>query len=79
MGGIVREVKWSESIALGSEDFVDRMKDDPGIRAMGRKAREIEEQFELRESEVSYHGHFQAKKFHIGPEIRTSGTNILKY
>ena len=67
-GGIVREAKWSESIAVGSEEFVDRTKDDLGIRARGRKAREIEGQFELREPEATYHGHFEAKKADIGPE-----------
>ena len=53
---------------VGSEEFVDRTKDDLGIRARGRKAREIEGQFELREPEATYHGHFEAKKADIGPE-----------
>ena len=59
---------WSESIAVGSKEFVDRTKDDLGIRARGRKAREIDGQFELREPEAAYIGHFGGKKADIGPE-----------
>jgi hypothetical protein len=67
-GDSVREAKWSESIAVGSEEFVKRTKEELGIRAMGRKAREIGGQFELREPEATYRGHFEAKKADIGPE-----------
>ncbi len=38
------------------------------IRASGRKIRETEGHFELRESEASYNGHFEAKKSDIRPE-----------
>jgi hypothetical protein len=36
----------------GMEDFVERTKEELGIRARGRKAREMKGQFELRESEA---------------------------
>ncbi len=39
-----------------------------GIRGGGRKTREMEGQFELRESEAPYNGHFEAKKSDIRPE-----------
>jgi putative transposase len=50
----IREAKWSESIAVGSEAFVERTKEELGIRAEGREVRELEGQFILREPQVSY-------------------------
>jgi hypothetical protein len=50
------------------EEFVERTKEELGIRARGRKIREMEGQFEFREAEVSYNGHFEAKKSDIRPE-----------
>ena len=49
-GERVREARWSESIAVGMEEFVERTKEELGIRASGRKLREMEGQFELRET-----------------------------
>ncbi len=41
----------------------------PGhIRAKGREVRGMEGQFELREPEVTYNSHFEAKKVDIGPK-----------
>ena len=67
-GERVREARWSEIIAVGREEFVERTKEELGIRASGRKIREMEGQFELRESEAPYNGHFDAKKSDIRPE-----------
>jgi hypothetical protein len=39
-----------------------------GIRGSGRKTREVEGQFELRELEAPYNGHFEVKKSDIRPE-----------
>jgi hypothetical protein len=64
-GERVREARWSESIAAGREEFVERTKEGLGIRARGRKIREMEGQCELRESEAPYNGHFEAKKSNI--------------
>ena len=52
----------------GMEEFVERTKEEIGIRASGRKISEMEGQFELREAEASYNGHFEAKKIDIRPE-----------
>jgi putative transposase len=61
----IREVKWSESIAVGSEAFVERVKEELGIRAKGREVRELEGQFELREPPVSSNALFEGKKSDI--------------
>jgi hypothetical protein len=53
---------------VGSKEFVERTKEELGIRAGGRKVKDIEGQFELREQQAIYHGHFEAKKADIGPE-----------
>ena len=39
-----------------------------GIQGSGRKIREMEGQFEIRESEATYKSHFEAKKSDIRPE-----------
>ncbi len=53
---------------VGSEEFVERAKEELGRRASGRKTREMEGQFELREAEATYNGHFEATKSDIRPE-----------
>ncbi len=53
---------------VGSEGFVERTKEQLGIRAKGREVRGMEGQFELREPEATYHSHSEAKKADIGPE-----------
>ena len=53
---------------VGSEGFVERTKEQLGIRAKGREVRGMEGQFELREPEIPYHSHFEAKKADMGSE-----------
>jgi len=40
-----RERQWTESIAVGSKVFVEKMKDDLGYKAIGRKIIEKDESF----------------------------------
>ena len=63
-----REARWSESIAVGSEEFVRRTKEELSIRAKGREVREMPVHFELREPGASYKGHFGSKNNDIGAE-----------
>ena len=51
---------------MGSEEFVERTKEELGIRAKGREVREMEGRFELRQPGGSYKGHFGAEKDDIG-------------
>ena len=46
---ISRQAWWSESIAIGSESFVEGIKQHLGFRAKGRRIKEINEGFQLRE------------------------------
>jgi len=49
-----REPRWTESIAVGSEGFVEKTKAALGIKAIGREVIGGDGTYELRESEVPY-------------------------
>ncbi len=53
-----REPRWTESIAVGSEEFVEKAKGQLGIRAIGREISGENDVYELRESEIPYDGIF---------------------
>jgi hypothetical protein len=78
-GNGVRDAKWSESLAVGSEGFVERTKEQLGIRAKGREVRGMEDQFELREPEATYQSHFEAKKVDIGSENTYPWNDYRRY
>ena len=64
----VRDGKWTESIAVGSESFIKKVKVLMGGMAMGRKPLESGESFQLREVQHPYIAHFGVKKSDIGPQ-----------
>jgi putative transposase len=55
-----REGKWTESIAVGSKDFVESMKARLGIRAKGRRICGVKADSSLREPQNSYSDDFNA-------------------
>jgi len=57
-----REKRWSESIAVGGLSFVEQIKTELGARGFGRNIISSMEGHELRESQLSYRGHFGAEK-----------------
>jgi putative transposase len=59
---------WTESIAVGSEQFVERTKEMLGRKAKGRKLVEKEKIFHLREHAVPYMANFGIKNNDIGGE-----------
>jgi putative transposase len=63
-----RESKWSESIAVGSNDFANRILSQLGSRAKGRKVLEDEKSFEVCEKVESYNTLFDVEKCNIGPK-----------
>ena len=67
-GSSIRDSMWTQSIAVGSEKFIERTKETLGIRAKGRKVVESGELFQLRESEASYYVDFGIKNDDIGYE-----------
>lgn len=52
----IRESKWTESVAVGSRDFVEETKDRLGFKIKGRKIVESNGACELRESPPSAYG-----------------------
>ena len=48
------ESKWTQSIAVGSKTFIEKIKDALGFRAKGRKITNSDDTFELREGQVRY-------------------------
>lgn len=61
-----REDKWSSSIGVGSEEFMQKVRNDLGIRAQGRTVVGEAGDFELRESVTPYIAPFGAEKEDIG-------------
>ena len=57
-----RDAKWTESIAVGDEEFVMGTKAKLGIKAIGRRKMENREGYELRESQNSYSRLFAPEK-----------------
>lgn len=53
------EVKWSQSIAVGSEKYLEKVKSDLGYRAMGRKIIGSNDIFELREGQIPYRSSYR--------------------
>ena len=49
-----KENKWTQSIAVGSKTFVEKMKEALGFRATGRKIICADDTFELREVPAPY-------------------------
>lgn len=58
----------TQSIAVGSEEFVEKTKEKLGISTKGRRVLEIGKAFQLREPEVPYHSDFVIENDDIGAE-----------
>lgn len=56
----LRKACWSESIAVGSQQFVESVQAELGCRAHGRRYFEYEDKFYLKEPDVSYGVGFDA-------------------
>ena len=63
-----RESHWTESIAMGSEQFVKRIHSQLGVRVKGRRVIETGDAFQLREKIESYSFLFDSEKCDIAPE-----------
>ena len=56
-----RESKWTQSNAVGSEEFIEKTRAKLRISAKGRKVREAQGVYELREPPTPYCGDFDVK------------------
>ena len=58
----VRDYKWTESVAVGSGDFVEKTKEKLGIKIKGRKITENNGVYELKESNTTAYGNDYSNK-----------------
>jgi len=63
-----RQVAWTESIAVGNEDFISETKRELASRAVGRDIHVRDGILGLREPYVSYNAHFDPEKGVLSPE-----------
>jgi len=67
-GDNFRDGKWTESIAVGSEPFIQNVKVLMGGMALGRKVLETGESFQLKKVQYPDIAHFGVKKGEIGAQ-----------
>lgn len=56
-----RDERWSKSIAVGSESFIDQVKSSLGIKAKHKESIEVEDSYFIKEEFSSYNAHFDGK------------------
>jgi putative transposase len=61
-----REEKWTKSIAVGSEAFIEQVKSALGALAKGKNSMEAGEVYQIREPSAPYGAHFGVKNEDIG-------------
>ena len=64
----MRESRWTESIAVGSSPFIERIKHAMGAMAKGRSIQPTEGSFELREAPSAYNSILDPNNRDIGPK-----------
>lgn len=57
-----RQSKWTESVAVGGKEFVERTKERLAYRAKGRKVIKMDEDYQLREQQEPYIANLGHKK-----------------
>ena len=72
-----REEEWTDSIAVGTQPFVEKVKAVLGFRAKGRKIMRIGEGYQVREGPGPYTAFFSAEKEDIGLENTYSWNSNL--
>jgi putative transposase len=61
-GSKLRQDEWTDSIAVGSRIFIEKVKVLLGFRAKGRGVIEGDRGYQLREESVPYNAIFEPKK-----------------
>jgi len=62
------ESLWTESIAVGSKEFIEDIKIKMGSKAKGCQVRETDEKWGLCEPEGAYNTNFTLEKYPLRPE-----------
>ena len=74
-----RDSKWTESIAVGNESYIEATKQRLGIKAKGRKIIGGNKSYELRELAVPYGGNFTPENGSLGLRTFIIGMILYKY
>lgn len=53
----VRENKWARSVAVGSKEFVEKIKEKLGFQVKGRSVSRRGDNYQLREQQSAYNAH----------------------
>ena len=64
----MRDDRWSEAIAVGSLAFVERVKNDLGVKAKHREVIEADGSYALREPPEAYAGKFTGENEALSSE-----------
>jgi len=67
-GAAAKESLWTESIAVGSKEFIEDIKTKMGSKAKGRQVRETDDKWGLCEPEGAYNTNFTLEKDPLRPE-----------
>ena len=67
-GSNIRDPKWTESIAVGSREFLEETKTKLGIRGKWRKIVGHTDECELKESQTPYSNVFDREKYALSPK-----------
>ncbi len=57
-GSAVGDVRWSEAVAVGSRDFVEKVRSELGIKALHREPEQVDGTYTLREPGDAYRAQF---------------------
>ena len=64
----MRDDRWSEAVAVGSLAFVERVKNDLGVKAVHREVLQADGTYALREPAEAYAGNFTDKNKALSSE-----------
>ena len=56
-----RDRKWSQAVAVGSEDYIENIKKELGMKVIYRKTNQVYKGFELREDQFPYNADFASQ------------------
>lgn len=65
---LVRQARWTESIATGSESYIERVKQQLGLISRKKQVSQDEEDTMIQEPDSAYNVHFYAKKGRLSQE-----------
>lgn len=58
---LTRDEKWTESVAVGRQSFLEKIRKESAAKSRGRKIEKVENSFVLKERRTSYGFHFAPK------------------